>query len=390
MTNIPVDPTTAPSARRIELPAVNLARYAAAVFLVLFHFLPLQEIQDGAVRNLFSKGYLGTSFFFLLSGFLLTHVYASRLRSAGDVPAFQVKRFARLYPPYLLGLLIALPIALFNKNALPLLEQAGSIIAYLLSLQAWIPDWALKINGPAWSVSALMFFYLVFPFALRAFRRFQKYLPFFLLFLWVIYLVPPSLYQLLLPDGQAVTVFSQLTWLNVLKFNPLIRLPEFLLGMGGAALFEERRFASVLQRPWALPGLLLATILIAAGIPAETPMYPLLHNGLFTPLLLLIVLALAYDQSVVSRAGQSALGRRLADSSLQIFLLHIPIYVYLFNVAQFAGWLGEKPSVPFVLLALALVLAVAYFVDQRIMRPLSGSLVRKWQERQQATTIKTT
>lgn len=388
MISIPDDSKTAPSTRRIELPAVNLARYAAAVFLVLFHFLPLQEIQDGAVRNLFSKGYLGTSFFFLLSGFLLTHVYASRLRNAADVPSFHIKRLARLYPSHLLALFVAFPLV-FATGEKSSLNLIGGLVASLLLVQSWIPWWAGAVNGPAWSISALFFFYLVFPFALQLFRRFHKPLPFLIIVIWLAYLIPPALYQLLLPDGKVATIFTGGGWLTVLFYNPLIRLPEFLLGMGGAALFEERRFASVLQRPWALPGLLLATILIAAAIPAETPLYPLLHNGLFTPLLLLIVLALAYDESVVSRAGQSPLGRRLADSSLQIFLLHVPLFVYLFNAAQFAGWVGEKPSVPFVLLALVVVLAVAYFVDQRIMRPLSGRLVRKWQERQQATPIKT-
>ena len=83
-----------------NIPSLTALRFVAAAAVFAFHidhtFLPGAF---GALTPLVRKGYLGVDFFFILSGFILTHVYAPQM-DAGTFKsrAFFAHRFARVYP----------------------------------------------------------------------------------------------------------------------------------------------------------------------------------------------------------------------------------------------------------------------------------------------------
>ena len=56
------------------LPALTSLRFLAALMVVAYHYLAFAELRVTAVAH----GDLGVSFFFILSGFILSHVYAGR------------------------------------------------------------------------------------------------------------------------------------------------------------------------------------------------------------------------------------------------------------------------------------------------------------------------
>ena len=79
-------------------------RGVAAVLVVLFHF--------GALAPALStSGYLAVDFFFALSGFVIARTYDVRLAAGLGVAAFIERRLIRLYPLYLIGLLLGLVVA---------------------------------------------------------------------------------------------------------------------------------------------------------------------------------------------------------------------------------------------------------------------------------------
>jgi peptidoglycan/LPS O-acetylase OafA/YrhL len=104
------------------LPALTGIRFFFALGVVLFHQLPSFSPEDLAqlpqwLLNFLATGYIGVSFFFVLSGFILGHTYARARRL--DLRAFYVARFARVYPLFLFSLGIYLPFALlmmFHKS----------------------------------------------------------------------------------------------------------------------------------------------------------------------------------------------------------------------------------------------------------------------------------
>ncbi|NBB13851.1 acyltransferase family protein [Caulobacter sp. SLTY] len=141
-------------------------RFFAAMWVVLFHYWP--NLQGAAPLAVIGKGYLGVELFFVLSGFILCHVY---LESFGEgrfkYGAFLWNRLARVYPLHLATLLgvIALGLAAtaagFNVGD-GVLDWA-SLPANLLMVQAWGLAPEAAFNHPSWSISAEWFAYLSFP-----------------------------------------------------------------------------------------------------------------------------------------------------------------------------------------------------------------------------------
>src|SRR5216684_4890803 len=89
---------------RPRLPALTSLRFFAAFHVVIFHFQAMQ-IFIGPVwfQKLSSIGYVGVSFFFVLSGFILVYTYAGRPMILKN---FWRARFARIYPAYAFSLLV--------------------------------------------------------------------------------------------------------------------------------------------------------------------------------------------------------------------------------------------------------------------------------------------
>jgi len=148
-----------------NLKPLTALRFFAAMWVVAYQFWPTL----GRDRPLLlAKGYLGVDLFFILSGFILCHVY---LRPFGErrfsYREFLWARLARIYPTHIVTL-IGFG-ALVYLGSLLGVRAGGNVLvwpslpAQLTLTQAWglapLGGW----NHPAWSVSAEWFAYLCFP-----------------------------------------------------------------------------------------------------------------------------------------------------------------------------------------------------------------------------------
>lgn len=172
---------TRPDTENSRLHALTGVRGVAALGVVGYHFnTEFQSLIPGwsAINWLVTQGGLGVDFFFLLSGFILTHTYWNKFLTfrTSDYLNFVWLRFARIYPAYLAALLAALAIVWvarlkglpYNPTAYP----ADRLLPEFLMILGWLGDLRLGWNYPDWSVSAEWFAYLfVFPFAIRAARK---------------------------------------------------------------------------------------------------------------------------------------------------------------------------------------------------------------------------
>ena len=91
------------SARKPPLPALTGIRTLLAIFIILFHFTPPHL---GLLYPFIDNGYVFVGVFFLISGYVLTYNYADRGKALVKRD-FWLARFSRLYPVYLLVLLIS-------------------------------------------------------------------------------------------------------------------------------------------------------------------------------------------------------------------------------------------------------------------------------------------
>ena len=171
-----------------QLPSLTPLRGIAALWVVLYHycgtaqFFPNLDITPHSY--LISKGYLAVDMFFMLSGFVMAHVYYRAFsESVGQhYRGFLVARIARLYPlhVFILSLFIATAaasqfmtgIATGSFDSMPLTgpRSLGAIVANIFMLQG-LAAGQLSWNYPAWSISVEFIAYLALPFALPAIGR---------------------------------------------------------------------------------------------------------------------------------------------------------------------------------------------------------------------------
>src|ERR1051326_813364 len=102
-----------PSAKKVasEIIPLTSLRGIAAMVVVFYHFGPFysRNFSIEAHTLIISRGYLWVDFFFLLSGFVLCHVYAEDfLQGRVRFREFLGKRIARIYPLHLFCLLVLL------------------------------------------------------------------------------------------------------------------------------------------------------------------------------------------------------------------------------------------------------------------------------------------
>ena len=94
------------SPKPAPLKALTGLRCFAAINIVLFHFSNPHWF--GCLAPVVNAGYASVSYFILLSGFVLAYNYSARARAGElDTIRFWKARFTRLYPIYLLSLLLA-------------------------------------------------------------------------------------------------------------------------------------------------------------------------------------------------------------------------------------------------------------------------------------------
>src|SRR6476620_6656817 len=104
---------------RPRLHAITSLRFLAALHVVLFHMRVVGILSGGPwwYQNFASIGYIGVNFFFVLSGFILVYTYAG---SSFSVRRFWQARFARIYPAYVVSLIVAAPFFFFAVRNLDL------------------------------------------------------------------------------------------------------------------------------------------------------------------------------------------------------------------------------------------------------------------------------
>jgi peptidoglycan/LPS O-acetylase OafA/YrhL len=138
-------------------------RFFAALAVVLCH-VGYQFTNTSSVNVAESYGYIGVSFFFVLSGLVLTWSYA------GQSPQrFVWRRVCRIWPLQFL-------VAIFAFTALASQEKGAGTAGHVLEvvlLQAWSPKQKIYFggNGVSWSLSCELFFYVLFPLVIRPLRR---------------------------------------------------------------------------------------------------------------------------------------------------------------------------------------------------------------------------
>lgn len=144
-------------------------RGLAAVMVVLFHARIVGVIHD---LPLVRAGEMFVDFFFVLSGFVIAHGFATRIACPGDLMRFMVLRFGRVYPLHLFVLLLfvafetaKLMLPWLGSPTDPAFTGANTPLALgqnlVLAQGLGLGD-DLSWNTPSWSISAEFLAYALF------------------------------------------------------------------------------------------------------------------------------------------------------------------------------------------------------------------------------------
>ncbi|TDT85651.1 peptidoglycan/LPS O-acetylase OafA/YrhL [Arthrobacter sp. AG258] len=352
-------------ASELKLPSLTGLRFFAALAVVLYHLrIYFSPIGDGLA--VFGYGFTAVSFFFVLSGFVLTW------SQKGDVKAsrFYLHRFARIWPLHLLTMLLAI-----WAPALPTSSGASVLSALPVATltQAWIPASPSlnAFNGVSWSLSCEAFFYLLFPLLFKNLRRSS---PKFL----VLFIVPISGVVLF---GVLASITSVPAADYLLVPMPLFRLGEFVLGVCLARLMQ----AGWRPRLSLLTALALQVVLTAGLFAASFvlnanagPIPATLANLIMVPGFLSVIAACA-KQDIEGRTGiiGSPALTRLGQWSFALYLIHEVVLRVIRPWTESASVLevsGLAASV------IVISVAAAGVLHEFVERPLERN-IRSWPAR---------
>lgn len=159
------------SGRSSRLPSLTGLRFLAALAVFCFHITlssspipPNDAINPfadrglaGGLEQLFSKaGYIGVSFFFVLSGFVIAWSY----RPGEPHGAFWRRRLVKIFPNHLVMWVLAM--VLFAAA----ITSPSAYVTNLFLVNSFVPDAAtyVAVNPPSWTLCSELLFYLSFPF----------------------------------------------------------------------------------------------------------------------------------------------------------------------------------------------------------------------------------
>lgn len=326
-----------------DLKSLTSLRFIAAMMILLVHSLLFFKWEW--LRIVSPNFIQGVSFFFVLSGFILTHVYSQRHASFLQ---FMRARLARIFPVHLATL--ALVPLLVRADSIsfdgPGLQSKWLILAANITLlQSLVPLFAYNFswNGVAWSISTELFFYLAFPILLANLKR-----------TWAVKLL---ICAILLATAEAcVWLFAIPAKGNVYEFSaaslvyvsPPMRIFEFCLGMASYIAWQHvRRWGGTIIL-WSLlevGTLVLAYLAVVHGYAMLHPFtasLPIADKWAeccsSSPAFALAIIVFASARGLVGRMLTTAPCVWLGHISFSLYMVHLIVMKVMFlNIPSYCN-----------------------------------------------------
>jgi peptidoglycan/LPS O-acetylase OafA/YrhL len=358
-----------------NIPNLTPLRGIAALMVAVYHF-------DSVIANfvnqhrsmLIEKCYLMVDLFFIMSGFIMLHVYGSKFTNSipkQDFLDFIRARFARVYPLHFFSLLLAVVIFYASHQPDSPVNNPSAIPTHLLLLHSFGIHEIFTWNVPSWSISAEWWAYMIFPLLVLFLGKYKRMGIILLsalsiiLYFSILYLLPrvnPFVPNLLVPHDLNVTY----------DYGYLRGLAGFIAGMITYIGFQKNEIVKYFNNDFAGILLIFTTIL-------------LFHFGandlIIVVSFILLVLAIAANQKGIHKLFQSRPLQYLGDISYSIYLIHsIAMFFLAVPILTKLGYIFKGPGslqIPFFtgtwvcivyLLSIIFISSVSYHLIERPCR----------------------
>jgi peptidoglycan/LPS O-acetylase OafA/YrhL len=295
-------------------------RFFAAMLVFFFH--ANQSFQY------YQTGYQGVTFFFILSGFILSYTYKTKFFTLDkyEVKKFYVARIAKIYPIHILTFFISLPwYFMIPLDHTPILYVFQALTNISL-IHSFIPFGNVSFNGVSWSLSVEMFFYLIFPFLIFSVLKIikdKKKIFISLLVIWGVISITLSI----LPNGPDNNFIR---W--VCYFFPVVRVFEFLVGLVLGVLFLESK-DKISKYSTALFSLLeftSITLIVLMVLISPNIIQNLKYSQIFIPFWGLLIIVFAFQKGIISYFISSKVLVYLGEVSFSFYMVHMLVITYVY------------------------------------------------------------
>jgi len=322
-----------------SIPCLTGLRFWLATWVVVFHqsvpadihYPLLQGLLRHPVLYFMAHGFVAVTGFFCLSGFILAYNYSHRLGTRAECCRFMGSRLARIYPICFAGLLMFAPIiyVAVDQGKLGPGKALCSLVASLALLQSFSSTLWHIWNGPEWSLSDEMFFYLSLPWyaswLARQSTRTLLGLAGFSAFVKVGLSAALLLLFHVFPAAEhSVWWEAQQSLIGHLARNPVVRVAEFFCGYCTGLLFLRHGAWSARR----------STVVLAASLAIFYGCGTMLAPGsyllpLYIVLFLAIIYALAQPTAWVRTFLGSPTACFLGEISFSMYIFQLPLAIYL-------------------------------------------------------------
>lgn len=328
----------------------------------------LDHVPGGVLGDLLPGRYLAVDFFFVLSGFVLAHAYGRRLEQGWSPLSFMTARVIRLYPMYLLGLMIGIALSVLGLlrgwmgptwSDVLTTAMLGLLFLPAPPMAAFGGGSLYPFNGPAWS----LFFELI---ANLIYALIARFLSWRVLGAILILGAAAVIYTL---NRHAGTGGPGWLWEHVDAGFARVMFDFF----AGVAIHRVRTLKQIPALPWwgALIGFL---VVIAMPAPGE---WRVVYDSAAALVLMPLLVALSAGSQVTGVVARIC--STIGLLSYGVYVIHVPMFATLGVMAAAVHLqLDEGPWLAVLVAVLAAaVAAIAYVGFDRPWRAWLSARARK-------------
>lgn len=325
---------------RLRLNSVHAIRALAALLVATLHIFSRELLEpDSILPHWLEFARIGTDMFFVMSGAVMVYATANRPHGGAQATSFLYDRVTRVLPVYWIATVAALALWFFSgqKIMAQMIRHPEPWSTILLIPNGHIP--ALLV---AWTLSHLMFFYLMFSLTLAAPKKAMPYI----LTLWAL----------------AVLLMRFAGWHHdgsppFLKFLAHQASWEFIAGV----VLMRAAMTGVTLPPILLFGAGATWLLTCVWLAGPNPNLQIFYNGdlrfleVGVPAMLFAASAIFFD--VKHKRKLPKVIRFMADISFGVYLTHIVALAFVGRIWSMVATPGPIDNI----IAVALMLGLSIF-----------------------------